>query len=228
MKKAQAVRTRHPKATTRATILAKAYEMYLDRRLVHGDERLSHVLDELGYTTGAGYQIWPNQAAFRRELQIYVAENISYASPELVAEDVAEVIASSKSGEELALRVGDLYFAEMLRTEQFYITLRFFGMAHDRPEEITEALSDAYERSAWAVGPRLEAGMARIGLRVREPFTIDDLAAAVTALMEGYALRASVKNEQVTRKIKSEHGSYYAFSYAFLGVVNQFAEEIPS
>lgn len=228
MKKAQAVRTRHPKATTRATILAKANEMYLDRRLIHGDERLSHVLDELGYTTGAGYQIWPNQAAFRRDLQIYVAENISYASPELVVDDIAKAVASSESFDELCLNVGDLYFAEMLGADEFYLTLRFFGMAQDRPDEITEALSDAYERSSWAIGPRLEAAMGRAGKKLREPFIIDDLSMAVTVLLEGYALRASVQYERVTAKYEFEGGSHYAFSVAFLAIVNQYTEDIPA
>lgn len=224
MTKAQAVRTRHPKATTRATILAKAYEMYLDHRLIHGDERLSYVLDELGYTTGAGYQIWPNQAAFRRELQIYVAENIAYASPTLVKEDVEKLLAAGLDDDELSLNIGDLYFKSMVGVGEFYLTLRFLGMGEVRPDEITETLADAYERSSWEIEERYTGWMERSGRKMRDPLEVSDLAMAVTALMEGYALRAAVQPEKVAKQHKIGDGLHYGFSVAYLGVLDRFVE----
>lgn len=227
MNKAQAVRTRHPKAVTRATILAKAYEMYLDRRLVHGDERLSSVLDELGYTTGAGYQIWANQAEFRADLQVYVAENIEYASPSIVADDILALRAQDPTVEQLTLGIADLYLERMVGSEAFLLTLRFFGMSADRPPEITEALSDSYERSGWQIRERLENALAMSGRRVKGHFQIDDLVMAITALLEGYALRSSVQRDRVMQMVEFADGKHYGFSVAFLGVIQQFTESIP-
>jgi hypothetical protein len=226
MKKATAVRTRHPKATTRATILAKAYEMYLDRRLIHGDERLSHVLDELGYTTGAGYQIWANQAAFRRDLQIYVAENIAYANPELVAADVEKALAASESADEVSLHVADLYFAAMVGVKEFYLTLRFLGMGEERPEEISETLSDAYERSSWEVVERLENALTQVKRRMRDGLTVEGLGVAITALLEGYALRFAAQPEKASKKYEYDGRSHTGFAVAYLGIVNQFTEPV--
>ncbi len=35
----------------------------------------------MGYTTGAGYQIWVNQAHFREDLQVYIAQNLDWRAP---------------------------------------------------------------------------------------------------------------------------------------------------
>lgn len=226
MNKAPVVRTRNPKSETRATILAKAYDMYVKRELEHGDERLSAVLDELGYTTGAGYQIWANQAEFRADLQVYIAENIEYANPDRIADDIAAVAATAESWEEYLLGVGDLYAENMIGDEAFYLSLRFFGMAEDRPEPITEALRDAYERSRWQAEERFELAMSGVGVRMKEPLRPADMAVALTALMEGYSLRASVQPDQALAKLKLGNTEHYAFSYGFLAIVQGFTERV--
>ena len=226
MSKAPAVRTRHPKATTRANILKQAYEMYVDRRLVHGDERLSAVLDELGYTTGAGYQIWANQAAFREDLQVYIAENIEFASLRTIAAKVADLASRGLPYEQHVLAGADQYFEMFFGREQFYLTLRFYTMAEDRADPITEAMIDAYERLSWETADLFEAAFERFGRRLRQPLQMGDLTAAVSALVEGYALRGRVQPKVAARKVDYGDGRHYAFSVAFLGLINQFTEEI--
>ncbi|MGI9598764.1 MAG: hypothetical protein ACR2QK_21550 [Acidimicrobiales bacterium] len=206
--------------------MQKAYEMYLDRRLVHGDERLSSVLDELGYTTGAGYQIWANQAAFRADLQVFIAENIEYASLKTIAHKIAELAAQDLPFDQHVLRGGDQYFEVFIGREEFYLTLRFFAMAEDRPDEIREALLDSYERSAWETTELFNMAFDRFDLRIKPHLQMSDLTAAATALVEGYALRGRIQPEVAERKVEYMGATHYTFSVAFLALVREFTESI--
>lgn len=224
MSQTRTVRTRHPKAVTRTNILQKGYEMYLDRRLEHGNERLSAVLDELGYTTGAGYQIWDNQAAFRKELNVFVAENIEYASLRNMAADIVGREAADLGFEQTVLQGGDAYATAFFGREEFYLTLRFFSMADDRPDEITEALRDAYVRLRWEAGELFQRTMARYGKKLKPGVDIEDLTTAVTALVEGYALRGRVNPEVLTKQITFGGHEHHVFSVGFLGLVQAYTE----
>jgi hypothetical protein len=121
--------------------------MYLDRKLIQGDERLAFVLEELGYTTGAGYQIWANQAAFREDLRDYVAENLDYRA--LATQEEVEQIAGQN------LEFGD-YVAELARrmiyratVEEFYLSLRFYALNDDeRTSAITRSLRSTFRYRA--------------------------------------------------------------------------------
>ncbi len=227
MTSSPAVRTRHPKSTTRANILAKAYQMYLNREIDHGDERLSAVLDQLGYTTGAGYQIWANQAAFREDLKVYVAENIEYAKLGMIDAKRAELEARNlKVFDKFVLHSGDNFLEHFVGQEGFFLSLRFFGMADDRPDEVTTALREAYSQGSWEVEDRFQFVLDRFERRLRPEFEMADLTAAVTALFEGYALRHRVDPDRAMRRVQHCDEEHYAFSVAFLGTVTQYVERV--
>lgn len=228
MSSSQAVRTRHPKSVTRATILQKAYELYLNREITHGDERLSTVLDELGYTTGAGYQIWANQAAFRDDLQVYVAENIEYATLASLAGHIQELHSKNLSFDNQVLAGADLYIDMFLGREDFYLSLRFFAMAADRAKDITNALIQGYERLTWEMMSLFESVLNDHGRKMKAGLTLQDLAVATTALVEGYALRQRIQPDKLEPSINYSDGVHHVFSIAFLGVVREFTEELPS
>lgn len=225
MSTSPAVRTRHPKSVTRATILQKAYELYLNRQLIHGDERLSVVLDELGYTTGAGYQIWANQAAFRDELQVFVAENIEYASLSAMAGEVKALHERGLDFDEQVLAGADMYVENFLGREDFYLSLRFYAMA-ERPEQITDAVIQGYERLTWQTTGLFENVLADHGRRLKPGLDVLDLAVATTALAEGFALRLRIQPDRIHSEIKYMDGPHHAFSIAFLGMVREFTEKI--
>lgn len=225
MSTSPAVRTRHPKSVTRATILQKAYELYLSRDLVHGDERLSVVLDELGYTTGAGYQIWANQAAFRDELQVFVAENIEYASLSALTTEIEHLHELNLPFERQVLAGADLYVSNFLGREDFYLSLRFYAMA-ERPQEITDAVAQGYERLAWQTTALFDQVLAEHGRRLKPGLDVSDLAVAATALAEGYALRQRIQPDKIRSQVEFLDGPHHAFSVAFLGVVKEFTEDI--
>lgn len=217
-------RTRQPKSATRAQILRTAYAMYLERELEPGNERLSDVLDRLGYTTGAAYQIWPNQAAFREDLALYVAENIEYATLHPVADRIQGLTTRDVTFEENALAAGDNFARSFLQREEFFLTLRFFAMPDDRPDEITEALRDAYERSSWETGELFKAALELFGRRLKEPLTMKDLTAAATALLEGYALRSRVDAASVSDSVDWQGDGHHMFSICFLALLNEMTE----
>lgn len=223
----EAVRTRHPKEVTRATILQRAFEMYRDREIIHGDERLTTVLDSLGYTTGAGYQIWPNQAAFREDLKVFVSENIEYASFRPHREKIAALAEQDLTWEGYVLAAGD-FFAEMfLGREEFYLSLRFFEMGDDRPASITDGMRNAYEQAAWEAMELFGDFLDRYQRRIRPGLEMRQMSAAATACIEGYALQARVRPEAVSELVDYIDGKHHQFSVALLGVANQFTEAAP-
>ncbi|MEM7274531.1 MAG: hypothetical protein AAF547_15705 [Actinomycetota bacterium] len=220
-------RTRQPKAVTRAAILEKAYELYLNRELIPGDERLSHVLDSLGYTTGAGYQIWSNQAEFREDLQVYIAENIEYASLRAIAEQVAELDRLELEFDQRVLEGAQRYIKAFLGREEFYISLRFMSMPPDRPAQITDAVIQGYERLTWETVELFKAVLEVEGRRMKPGYDIEHLAVATTALAEGFAIRHRMQPDRISADLPTDYGPYHAFSVSFLGIVTQMVEPDP-
>lgn len=215
-------RTRQPKEMTRAAILERAYEMYLRKELVHGDERLSTVLDSLGYTTGAGYQIWPNQAAFRLDLQVHIAERIDYASLAPVAEELMAVRERNLPDAEHILAIASTYYEYFRGCEQFFLILRFFAMGEERPPEITEALRDSYVQIGWELDEVMQAALVARGRRLRDGYTMPELVGTLTALAEGFALRDRVG--PALRPLEIHGGNQHPFAVAMLAVINQYTE----
>lgn len=201
--------------------------MYLSRELVHGDERLRTVLNELGYTTGAGYQIWPSQEAFREDLWVYIAENIEYASLRSMADKTIELAAMNLPFEQHILTAGDLFIEAFLGREEFYLKLRFFEMGDDRPPKVTAALRDAYEQSAWEAGQLIAVTLERFGRRLCRSLEMTDLTVAITAALEGYALRDRLQSERVATSVVKHGGPHHAFSLVFLAIMQEFTEPIP-
>ena len=226
MSPTQAVRTRHPKEVTRATILQKAFEMYRDRELIHGDERLTMVLESLGYTTGAGYQIWANQAAFREDLKVYIAENIEYASLRSIEDQIAALAERNLPWDEHVLAAGDQFIKVFLHREEFYLTLRFFAMAEDRPDAITDGMKAAYEQSSWEAIALFSSALERFERELIPGVEMRQFTAAVTASLEGYALQARVRAEQVDEPVLVDGTPHHQFSLSLLALANQFTTPI--
>lgn len=219
--------TRRSKSVTRANILQAAFEMYMGRELERGNERLASVVDRLGYTTGAAYQIWPNQAAFRHDLSVYVAENIEYASLRGLTAKIVELAAMNLPFEQHALAAGDLFIDSFLGREEFYLKLRFVEMKDDRPAEITSALRGAYDQSAWEAGQLISLGLERFQRRICEPLELSLLTGAVTAALEGYALRHRLQPEHVVAAPSKYGAPHYVFSLVFLAILKDFTEPVP-
>ena len=221
-------KTRRPKAKTRTAILAHAHEMYLDGRLRPGDERLAAVLAELGYTTGAGYQIWANQAAFQVDLSSYIAENVDYASLRAAASSIVDRIPDGLSFEQHMLAAGDQYISRFLETDAFQLQARFVAMSDVRPDPITSVLRDAYEKTISEVGKLFAKALEAHSRQIQEPLVMADLTGAVTAALEGFALRHAVQSEQVSKPVPAHDGEHHIFSVTLLAIITNFTEKIPT
>ncbi|MEM7326800.1 MAG: hypothetical protein AAF531_27195 [Actinomycetota bacterium] len=183
------------------------------------------MLDSLGYTTGAGYQIWANQAAFRDELQVFIAENIEYASLSALATEIEHLHDRKLPFERQVLAGADLYADHFLGREDFYLSLRFYAMV-ERPQQITDAFIQGYERLTWETTDLFQNVLAGHGRRMKPGLDVVDLAVATTALTEGYALRHRVQPERARKEVAFLDGPHSSFAVAFLGVVKEFTEEI--
>lgn len=214
------------KTITRSVILQHSFEMYLDRRLQPGNESLTDVLRELGYMSGVGYSIWPNNVSFREDLAVFIAENIEYASLRNLASGLDDLLARGLSYEDHVLRGGDHYARTYIGREEFYLMLRFFSEVDRHSEPLKQAIQDAYERASWEAKEYLGSLLSRFARRTRDGVSLDDLANAVTALVEGYALRARIQPEkaQPSPDGKSEH---HPFSEAFLALLTHYTEPAP-
>ncbi len=201
--------------------------MYLDGRLAPGDERLAVVLRELGYTTGAGYQIWANQAEFREELAEFIVENIDYASLRTAAEAIAELAEQDLPFEQHVLAAGDRFMQGFLGREEFYVKLRFVAMTGDGSARILETLRHAYEQANVEAVELFEVVLNKFGRRVRPPLEMHDVTGAVTAALEGYALRERVQPDSVSKAVPEHGGEHHMFSVVFLAIMKDFTEPLP-
>ena len=182
------VRTRRPKTATRAIILAKAAEMYLDGDLAPGDERLSLVLDRLGYTTGAGYQIWANQAAFREELAIYLVENAEHARLGLDhnrAAEVSDLIVGTwdRARYMLAKVIADDWTDPSLPT-----LLRFYAMGTRLGPIITNSIKDRHRSTEYQLGFLVDALLQKHGRQYRPNSDSDMVGRALLRILDGDTL----------------------------------------
>jgi len=151
--------------------------------------RLSEVAHAAGYTTGAGYRCWDNQAAFHHDLAIAA---VGWREVEPIAETVAQikqlVDARAPLGEIIRIAAEANLFqypedTSLLNT----LTLRTCGPTDDAVAQAArEHLTTTIESFA-----ALYALLLRIyRLRLRPPFTLVDLTVALLALTEGFAVQA--------------------------------------
>ena len=86
--------TRRPRRETAQALLQQAFNMARES----GDlPRAAHVVEALGMTTGALYQVWPNQAAFLEDVALFIAEyplDISETGDHPVAPSMAHLFLS--------------------------------------------------------------------------------------------------------------------------------------
>lgn len=210
------IKQRQSKAQTRRTILERGYEMYRDGRLDRHDVKVAAVLKELGYTTGAAYYIWPNQAAFRRDLMVHIAEHVEYGSIQALADRIEGVRASYRSFEDAILRGGDAYFEYFLTQEDFFIGLRFYEDP-EQPIEIQRAMSLGYERIQAEVHKFFEEALAFWGRKMTsDDYGINELVVSCTAMIEGFSLRHRFQRDKVRAKVPCEGGEHYLFSVNLL------------
>ena len=216
---AQGTRRRLPKRTreqTRALMLRAATDLVCARLEDASDEAVSAALAHVqltevaaratqivrsevraetwnhevaAITTGAIYQVWPTQAEFQADLLFHIAE--LDASFEPIIEEVrriaaAGIAAGDPVGTTLTAMIGRS-FEHTRSSPVFYVSLCFY--LHSGNERVRQVLRHGQSSFVEAIRPVWQMLLDGYGLRMRRPYGVDELAAVIGLLIEGFALQ---------------------------------------
>lgn len=181
-----------------------------------------------GYTTGAAYPIWKSQRGYQRDLAHYVAANFEWAGSSAIEVELLEIVATSSGLEETIRRAAPLYLHTVVTNEDFYIALRFCSV-REPSEELSSALLKGYEIVHTSFVELFSGVLELYQRRVRAPFTVDQVTAAITGLTEGLALRHRIEPDMVTPTFAVEDHEHRSTLYAeaLLAIAIHFTEPIP-
>ena len=180
------------------------------------DLRLSSVLEHMGLTSGAAYNIWPTQQAFQRDLAHHLIGEYSWAGPdhnEIKFDPTAEPTDEVR-------RLARLYLESFTDDTQFYLALRFWGVK-DPSAALQEAVRAGYSvnHEQWRLFYLF--GFDWAGLRIRDGYSLDDFVVMATMVTEGAALRHRFEPE----RLRSDHGRDL-YGEVLVALVAHFTEPI--
>ena len=207
-------RKRMPKRTlaeTRELMLDAAVDMICERAQQAGDEviaaALSHVrltqvaqratglvrartgnLDATAITTGALYQIWPNQVDFQADLLFHIADRQATLVPGLADSIQRFQVASAEAVplEEILCRTMEEVNRHYREDPLFRVELGFLISVCD--PRVRAALAHRQSAFKATADQAWQSLMDTYGLRLRPPFRIRDLTNAVAAQISGAAI----------------------------------------
>jgi hypothetical protein len=148
-------------------------------------------------TTGAIYQVWPSQADFQVDLLFHIAE--LYASSDSVIDElppmIAAVAASGQPAAEALRVIIERSFRYTRSSALFYTSLCFYK--HSANERVNQAMRRCTQAFVEGIRPVWQLLLDAYDLQVRPPYTVDNLAITVGALIEGLSL-AWVSSPELT------------------------------
>jgi AcrR family transcriptional regulator len=213
---------RRPKLETRQALLEVGRQLLMERGYPQAIPiRLAEVVERAGHTTGAAYQIWENQQEFQEDLALYVAQTFTWATPDasLRAGDLPPV--GQLSFEEAVSAAGQRYFEAFVAREDFYIAVALWSV-RNRSQKLNTAIADGYDVVHDALVELLEAFLAVHGRHIRDPYTIDDLAVAMTGITEGLALRHRIQPGRIRTHIRHDSEPWHLYSTILLALLRHY------
>jgi hypothetical protein len=156
-------------------------------------------------TTGAIYQVWPTQAEFQADLLFHIAELDAAFRPAI--EEVTAIVAAAVAGRQplqatLAAMI-EASFSHTRDSAVFYVSLGFYLRSGNA--RVRQVLRHGDDEFVTAIGPVWQALLDGYGLRMRAPYTLDDLSISIGAMLEGFALQWKRQPER-TRDPLGEDG----------------------
>lgn len=193
--------------------------------------RLTEVVKRAGMTTGAAYRCWENQGAYHRDLAVAAAQWRDRGSVSETVESIETLVRGGAPLAEMLRVAADANLYSYPEDTPFLTTIALRTCAPADPA--VAAAGRAHLSSAVEAFAALYAGLLRVyGRRMREPYTIRDLALALAALSEGFALQAVVGDghDRVTRKdVEPGVGEDWSlFGCAAEAIVLRFTEADPA
>jgi hypothetical protein len=232
-------RRRRPAEETRALMLRAGTTLAIERLRTAEEAAASHALAHIRLTevaaaatalagepgaritTGAIYQLWPSQAAFQSDLMLHILGLEPLPAGDRLLPHAQELIAAGRPVDEIVAALADLAFAASRREVAYELGLLFVPYA--RVPRVGDALRAAYAALWEDAAPIYAALLAHGGRRVRAPWTVDDLAAALSALHEGFDIRSRVEPAAVRTR-----GGRSVVAEASVALFDAFTEPAPA
>lgn len=164
-------------------------------------------------------------ADFQADLLFHIAGVDAVVTPdaESLDEQLRRARAEQTSPAEIVRDSIEQSFAVTTSSATTYIVFSFYALA--RNPRVRAALKRSYDEFAAEVDRRWQALLDSFGLRVRAPYSIDDLATAITATLEGFAMRSRVDPDRL-RDPFGEAG-WSLVSRTVTAIFTQFTEPVP-
>ena len=187
---------------TRDRLLEAGYRLLMERGMSSTlPVRVADVVSSVGQTTGAAYQLWANQAEFQRALAVYSLAKTTWEGPKPLLDQVSAAIAKNAPFSEVLRTMCGAYFDCLVKDPGFYTYLHFWSVSlHEN--DLRSLIQFGYERFQGQFVAVYATLLDGFGLRLADPYTLDDLATTVSALVEGFALRHLVDAARAGRSFE--------------------------
>ena len=191
--------------------------------------RLADVAADAELTTGAAYRCWPNQDAFHRDLAVAAVEWRDEATIARTMENIAGLIDSGAPLAEV-LRVGaEANLHSYPEDQPFFIAVILRSCA-TADGNLAEAALERLDSATASFAALYEVLLAHYGRRMRGPLSVEDLALALAALSEGFALQTMAGTDhRRVRRTDLEAGvgtDWTLFGCAVEALVETFTEPL--
>jgi hypothetical protein len=143
--------------------------------------------DRGSITTGAIYQFWSSQAAFQADLMVHVLTEEPLPAEDRLAARTLELIAAGGPIDDVLAELAIMAYRIARTTETYDLSLLF--VPYSKLPRVGEALRKSYQDQARSARPIYQALLMAGGLRIREPWTVDDMMSAISALHDGYRIQ---------------------------------------
>lgn len=211
-------------------------DLLLERGPIAGVQhiRLQDALNAVGLTTGAAYAIWADQEEFHRELATELVRTWDETSTLGLVTSVGDVTVLDemirRAGANYARTTGAWREEDEAPAPALYLTALALRTAAGAWPELREASVARHEQSVTRFSEAYAHLLELSGTRMREPFTVRDLAEALAALAEGFAVRSAERLEQPTFTLPDFSGAqneWTLFAVAARGLVTAFTDHTP-
>jgi len=186
----------------------------------HLNLKLADACAEAGFSTGAAYAHWNSQAEFSHDLAHHMLAKFR-TDPNMIIPDLIELTSDGATLEQALRRIAPIFMARFISDGRFYSTLRFWSLSESSPDLIaalTEHIKSSHDSFA-----DVYLGLLHIyDRRLREPFTIDDLATAITGITQGLALRFRFEPDAVANNMVIDDDTACVFSESLIAVIYRF------
>jgi AcrR family transcriptional regulator len=162
------------------------------------------IASEAGYSRSSFYQQWPNVQDYWTDLAEHVARTGLRTEEPIVATDEDYLPGLNRAQEvRNVIRKTQLRDFYNMDPEDFKVSLGLASKA-DPGSPLNELVGDNYRNWFAQVEPVAQAGLDAWNREPRPPFDLEQVMAAVIALLDGYALRRIADPGPVTDELITE------------------------